>query len=165
VERGEATRAGQPRRRPLTSTPEGNGAPACTLRDKGAGNVERIHDSSWSICCGLRLRGPLPCKRPVPKPCDDRAGCLWKGIGARYSCGAVSFAPKRNPRSGAWRKYGTGAFGHIAGSSGDTRNTGDVGIRFEIALKDEIALKEMIQIAPFVKQGESAVDWQQRDHG
>jgi hypothetical protein len=108
--------------------------------------VERIHDSSWSICCGLRLRGPLPCKRSVPKPCDDRAGCLWKGIGARYSCGTVSFAPKRNPRSGAWRKYGAGAFGHIAGSSGDTRNTGDVGIRFEIALKDEIALKEMIQI-------------------
>ena len=133
---------------------------------QGAGNVERIHDSSWSICCGLRLRGPLPCKRPVPKPCDDRAGCLWKGIGARYSCGAVSFAPKRNPRSGAWRKYGAGAFGHIAGSSGDTRNTGDVGIRFEIALKDEIALKEMIQIlngvafflwaahtASFAKQG------------
>ena len=128
--------------------------------------MERIHDSSWSICCGLRLRGPLPCKRPVPKPCDDRAGCLWKGIGARYSCGAVSFAPKRNPRSGAWRKYGAGPFRHIAGFSGDTRNTGDVGIRFEIALKDQIALKEMIQIfewrgfflvdrpyASFAKQG------------
>ena len=61
---------------------------------------------------------------------------------------------------------GAGAFGHIAGSSGDTRNTGDVGIRFEIALKDQIALKEMIQIfewrgfflvdrpyASFAKQG------------
>jgi hypothetical protein len=120
--------------------------------------VERIHDSSWSICCGLRLRGPLPCKRPVPKPCDDRAGCLWKGIGARYSCGSVSFAPKRNPRSGAWRKYGAGAFRHIAGSSGDTRNTGDVGIRFEIALKDEIALKEMIQTSSIdIGAGKSAL--------
>jgi hypothetical protein len=60
---------------------------------------------------------------------------------------ATPGAPSPSPRSGAWRKYGAGAFGHIAGSSGDTRNTGDVGIRFEIALKDEITLKEMIQIS------------------
>jgi hypothetical protein len=107
-----------------------------------------IHDSIWSVCSGLRPRGPFPivCKRPVPEPRDNRAGFLRKGIGARYSCGTLSCAPELNPRSGAWWKYGASAVGHIAGSSGDTGNTGDVGIRFEIALKDEIALKEMIQV-------------------
>jgi hypothetical protein len=104
------------------------------------------------VCLRPRGRPPIVCKRAIPEPCDDRAGFLWKGIGARYSCGTVSYAPERNPRSGAWRKYGASAVGHIAGSSGDTRNTGDIGIRFQIALNDEIAFKEMTQISSEVRE-------------
>jgi hypothetical protein len=82
---------------------------------------------------------------PNPRILRQSRRVPLEGIGARYSCGTVSCAPERNPRSGAWRK--SGAVRHIAGSSGDTRNTGDIGIRFEIALNDEIALKEMTQIS------------------
>jgi hypothetical protein len=98
--------------------------------------MELVHEPNC-VVRGVRLRhhGPLRvvCKRPVPESCDDRAGFLWSGVSACYSRGTVPSAPEHNPRSGAWRKYGTSAIGHCASYSVETRDVIDIGISFEIA--------------------------------